>query len=218
MRSAFVGREQELRTLQAALRGAAKDERGGVLVCGEPGIGKTRLLSELAAHARDDGWTVLSGAADELAGSLPYGLFVDALDDRLAELGPARLGLDSDAIGELAGIFPGVAVSSPRPPGLGEERVRAHAATARALERLTAAGPALLVLDDVHWADPASLELLSFLLRRPPRRLLLALASRAGRGEPAGPARTADRAGSAERGRGGAAGTRPGPGRARARV
>ena len=171
----------ELRTLVAALRAAGRGQGGGVLVSGEPGIGKTRLLAELASHARSDGWTVLSGRADELAGALPYGLFVDALDDRLAELGPARLGLDGDAIGELASIFPGLAVttpSTPSRPSLGEERVRAHAATARALERLAAGAPLLLVLDDVHWTDPASLELASFLLRRPPRRLLLALASR----------------------------------------
>jgi len=92
----FVGRQYELRQLRAALD-RASDGRGQLLlVAGEPGIGKTRLLTEFAKHARAEGWQVLSGRAYDSEGAPPYLPFREALRDyaRAAPLKVLRALLD----------------------------------------------------------------------------------------------------------------------------
>src|SRR6266542_3288183 len=148
---------------------------------GEPGIGKTRLLRELAARAEARGHIVLSGSASELERDLPFSVFVDTLDEYVAGLEPRRLGvLDDQVQAELAHVFPSLwALAGGREVAPQHERHRSHRAVRELIERLAAPTPLLLVLDDVHWADSASVELLGALLRRPPATaVLIALAVR----------------------------------------
>jgi hypothetical protein len=88
----FVGRAGELAWLEQILDELDRGCPGAIEVAGEPGIGKTRLLGELAARAGARGHLVLSGAASEFENDLPFSVFVDALDEYVAGLEPGRLG------------------------------------------------------------------------------------------------------------------------------
>src|SRR4051812_42164439 len=163
--------------MEEALRRLAR--RGGATLAfsGEPGIGKTRLLRELRARAHARGVLWLAGSAAELERELPFGVWVDALAEHSEGLGPERLErLVGDQVGELAAVLPGLGGT---PAGLQDERYRTHRAVRALLEALAQRHPLVLALDDLHWADEASLELVAHLLRRPVRApLLLALAFR----------------------------------------
>ena len=166
----IVGRVEELGSLERALDELDRGRPGTIEVAGEAGIGKTRLLKELVALAEARGHLVLVGAASEFEHQLPFSVFVDALDEFLAGLESDRLAIvDEEVRAELAHIFPslsGLAGDLDLAPQ--HERYRAHRAVRELLEQLAAPAPLVLVLDDVHWADSASVELLSALLRRPP--------------------------------------------------
>ncbi len=178
---ALVGRGRELAELDGALDQLAAGEPWCVQIVGEPGIGKSRLLAELGRRGEDRGYLVLSGSAAEFERDIPFGVMVDALNDYFGSLEPALLrALDEDVPRELAAVFPAL----PREPngavsgGEGAERYRLHYAVRAVLERLAARQPVLLALDDLHWADTASIEMLSHLLRRFRGRLLVAVAYR----------------------------------------
>ena len=176
-----VGRAEELGALDDAIAALDGGEPGALLLVGAPGIGKTRLLAELAARADERGCIVLGGSASELERDLPFWVFVDALDEYVAGLDPRRLGsLEPDVGAELARVLPSLSeLARPAELALQDERYRAHRAVRDLLERLAATKPLVLVLDDVHWADSASVELLGALLRRPPAAaVLLALGAR----------------------------------------
>jgi predicted ATPase len=157
-----------------------------VELAGEPGIGKTRLLAELAADAQRRGYPVLSGRATEFERDAPYGLWVDAVEPHLHSLDPARLhALAGGDLAALAVALPafGDLLDAPAPPA---ERYVVHRAMRGLLERLAATRPLVLCLDDVHWTDPASLDLIAVLARRPPERgVVLAVAYREGQAPPA---------------------------------
>ena len=103
----LVGRAEELALLDAALADLMHGEWKSVELVGDPGIGKTRLLEELATLASHRGQLVLSGAASELERDLPFWVFVNALDDYVRSLDPRLLDLvDADALAELANVFP----------------------------------------------------------------------------------------------------------------
>ena len=88
----MLGRDAELEAIERALDALSDEDAGGVLqVAGEAGIGKTHLLGELRAQARRRNHLVLSGRAAEFEGDLPFGVFVDALEDHLAALDRERL-------------------------------------------------------------------------------------------------------------------------------
>ena len=160
---------------------SAAGQSAALELVGEPGIGKTRLLAELAARADALGYLVLSGRAGELELDLPFWVFVDALDEYVHGLDPQRLdSLDGDVLAELATVFPSLAgLATGRRTAIQHERYRSHRAVCTLLETLAQTQPVLLVLDDVHWADPASVELLGALLHRPPAaQVLVALAVR----------------------------------------
>jgi len=180
-RGVLVGREHEL----AALREALERARGGVAVAvavsGEPGIGKSRLLAELAALGEEAGCLVLSGRAGEFERGEPFGVFRDALDDYAGGLeGRLLRRLGPDVLGELAACLPALAASGHEPQGVLEsERYRTHRALRALLESLAVDRALVLVLDDLHWCDEPSLELFEALLRRRPRgRVLIACALR----------------------------------------
>ena len=175
MPNTLIGRAEEILAIDQTL---AEVRRGGstaLEVTGEPGIGKTRLLAELATRADALGYLVLSGSASELEADLPFWVLVDALDEYVASLEPRRIdAIDDDVLGELASIFPAVTPrAANRAAMVPQERYRIYRAVRELLERLTATKPLVLVLDDVHWADPASVELLGTLLRRPPNAAVL---------------------------------------------
>ena len=174
----LVGRSAELGVIDTALAGLERRSFGALELVGEPGIGKTRLLGELASRADDAGHLVLSGSASELERELPFWVFVDALDEYLESLGPRRLGaLDDEVVADLGGIFPALAGGAR--PATGDERLRVQRGMRQLLEALAAAKPLVLVLDDVHWADAASVELLGSVFRRPPAApVLLGVAAR----------------------------------------
>jgi ATP/maltotriose-dependent transcriptional regulator MalT len=177
----LVGRAEELRSLDLVLAGVDQGRPAALLLVGEPGIGKTRLLAELAARADARGHLVLSGSASELERDLPFSAFVDALDEYVRGLGPNRLAvLEDDVRTELAHVFPSLtSLAGGRQVALQHERYRSHRAVRSLLEQLGSTQPLVLVLDDLHWADAASIELLGALLRRPPATpVLLALAMR----------------------------------------
>ena len=172
----LVGRAAERDALDAALARLRAGTGGVVVVEGEPGIGKSRLLAELAARAEAAGCRVASGWASELETDLPYAVLADALDPLLQALGEravGRLGLADPAA--LAAVLP--TLGDPAPP----DRHRLHRALRDLLERAAATRPLVLCLDDVQWADPGSLDALAALARRPPAgAVLLALAVREG--------------------------------------
>lgn len=177
----LVGRAEEMSSLDRVVVELEQGRSAGLLLVGEPGIGKTRLLAELADRADARGQLVLSGSASELERDLPFSVFVDALDEYLQGLERNRLAaLDDDVRTELGHVFPSLtALATEREVALQHERYRSHRAVRALLEQLASRQPLVLVLDDLHWADSASFELVGALLRRPPAAaVLLALATR----------------------------------------
>jgi predicted ATPase len=97
----LVGRAAELGVLDDAVARLGQGDPGALLLAGEPGIGKTRLLAELAERADSRGCVVLTGSASELEVDLPFWVFVDALDEYTAGLDPRKLeSLDPDDLGK----------------------------------------------------------------------------------------------------------------------
>ncbi|HET7426081.1 MAG TPA: AAA family ATPase [Gemmatimonadales bacterium] len=180
-RDPLVGRAEELRLLDDLLDGLDEGASCACVIVGEPGIGKTRLLRELAARAGARDHLVLVGSGSELEHDLPFSVFVDALDEYLESLDAGVLAsLDEDVQGELGQVFPALSGLG-HAPGfpLHNERYRSHRAVRVLLERLANPAPLVLALDDLHWADSASIELFGTLLRRPPAGgVLLSLAFR----------------------------------------
>jgi DNA-binding CsgD family transcriptional regulator len=177
----LVGRADELEEVERALAALDRGRPATLELVGEPGIGKSRLLAELGSLATERGHLVLSGTGSELERDLPFWVFVDALDDYLQTLEPRRLdALGDETRGSLAVVFPSLAQFAVSGEGaLHHARYRSHRAVRDLLERLTATVPLVLVLDDIHWADSASVELLSSLLRNPPdASVLVAVAIR----------------------------------------
>ena len=184
MRGEMVGRADELASAIRALEGAA-DEQGAkvIAVRGEPGIGKSRLLEALQAEAAERDILALGARAAQFERDVPFAVVVEALDAYLDSQNPRRFERMGDTrLSELARVFPALEDLSPDiTPGLVAERYRVHRAVASLIELLAGHKPLLLALDDVQWADEASLEMVAHLCRRPPRaRLLLWLGYRPG--------------------------------------
>ena len=180
----FVGRTAQLAWLIRALEGARGGKPRVVLVVGEAGIGKTRLLRELQAAAQGHGVDVCAGRGYE-GFTQPFLPFVEALSRRIREmpLPLARvLGGDAEVLRGLIETG-GERPASPRPAG--DAQVRLLLAISRAVVELARRGPMLLLLDDLHWVDEASLEVFGHLViaiadvaRREPMPLLVVAATR----------------------------------------
>jgi DNA-binding CsgD family transcriptional regulator len=179
--AALVGRARELAELDDALARLAEGRPWVVELFGEPGIGKSRLLGELGRRVEARRWLVLDGRATEFEQDLPFGAILDALNDYVGSLDPSFVrGLEPSALQELGEIFPSLPsfahdAAIRQAPA---DRHRFRYAIRALLEQLAARRPVLLALDDVHWADPASFDLIAHLLRRFRGPLLMALAMR----------------------------------------
>lgn len=163
----FVGRDGDLAALADALAVARGREPQAVIVGGEAGVGKTRLVEEAAAAARGAGARVLTGACVELGGeAMPLSPVVEALrslarsvpPDALDELlGPAR--------GELSRLVPELAPDGRPPAGEGARAAQLVELVIAAVARVGRDRPLMLVFEDVHWADRSTLELVAALVR-----------------------------------------------------
>jgi DNA-binding CsgD family transcriptional regulator len=185
----LVGRDPELELLEQLLSEAREGTPRFAQITGEPGIGKTYLLTEFGRRADADGWLVLTGRSSELEQELPFGLVIDAFDAYLASLNPRDFDrIAPDELTELAGLFPSLRSLVPEPehPTTPAERFRAHKAVLDMIERLAARQPVLLLLDDIHWADGASIEQAGYTLRHPPQAAVMIVGSfRTGQADPA---------------------------------
>jgi DNA-binding SARP family transcriptional activator/tetratricopeptide (TPR) repeat protein len=176
-RHAFVGRREALAALRGAWDAAVSDERRLVLVAGEAGIGKSRVAAEFTREVHRDGAVVLYGRFDE-TGPGAYGPVLEMLrgwSGGAALTGPAqRLG---PRAADLAALLP--ELGAPASPSAmhggdgGTERHRLFDALAALLAEIASGAPLLLVLDDLHWADSPTLQLVRHLIRAPqPRRAM----------------------------------------------
>ena len=163
----LVGRTEQIGALRSALASVRGGEPATVLIGGEAGVGKTRLISEFAATQPDASVRVLTGGCLALGSDgLPFAPFTAVLRDLVRELGPEALGrlLAGRGIRELARLLPelgeAVAVGDP-----GEARARVFEQMLMLLEGLAEPSPVILVIEDAHWADGSSRELLAFLVR-----------------------------------------------------
>jgi class 3 adenylate cyclase/tetratricopeptide (TPR) repeat protein len=180
----FSGRMPEraalLRQWKQATSGARTELARAALVAGEPGVGKTRLVREIALDVHRHGAIVLFGQCDENL-SMAYHPFVDALQDFVAACDDGQLrSMLGPLGGELAALLPTL---PERVPGLASpmraeqetERYRLFEAVVDFFAAMSSTAPVLLILDDLHWADSLTMLLLRHLLRSTePMRLLIA--------------------------------------------
>ncbi len=194
-RPRLVGRDAELAAARELVDAVRRGRPAVLELTGPVGIGKTALLDAVAASAAAAGARVLRARAAAFERDVPYAIWVQLLDDAVERLAPAQLaGLGAERRAELERILPALAPPSPRSAAdapaqpaapaadaSSAARFRLHRAVAALLALLAARRPLVVALDDLHWADPAGLELVLHLLRHPPDApLLLLLASRPG--------------------------------------
>ncbi len=163
----LVGRASAFRQLVRNFQQVQGGQPQAVLVVGEAGIGKTRLTSEWLAWARAQGADIMRGHVVEMGGRLPYQPLVEALRERLeAENAPEDL-LEDVWLAELSRLLPELRVRYPDLSVPTEDELTAKGqlfeAVARLFDALARRAPLVLLLDDVHWLDGASLDLLRYL-------------------------------------------------------
>lgn len=173
----FVGRSAALRVLAAALSAAREGSGSLVVLRGEPGIGKTRTASEFAAEARRRGAAVLWATCYEGPAASSYGPWVDALSGYLGSVEPDRLeelvGEWGPVLAELVPTLHTVMGARATPVALPPDSARARLfGGALALLESIPEVP-VLVIDDVHWADADSLDLLAYVAARASRLLIV---------------------------------------------
>ena len=196
----LIGRATEMAALEAALETVRQGGPAALLIGGEAGVGKTRLISEFTDTARTSGARVLVGGCLELgAEGLPFGPFTAMLRDLVRETGAEEITRmlpgSGGAIRELARVLPELASASAlastpasaeadwAPPGsatAGEARARLFEEFLTLLERLAEQRPLLLVIEDAHWADRSSRDLIAFLIgyQRAMRNVLIVVTFR----------------------------------------
>lgn len=166
----LVGRKDEFAFLEAALQRARQGSGGIILVHGEPGIGKTRLAEELAQGARARGMDVAWGRCYEGLAAPPVWPWVQVLRALLPTSAAAArelLGADAASLAqvvpELKDLVPDAGLQSLAPVDPDVARFRLYEGLADTLARLAERAPLLVVIDDLHWADVPTLELIAFL-------------------------------------------------------
>jgi DNA-binding CsgD family transcriptional regulator len=163
----LVGRAGELAALDAALARAASGEPSAVLIGGEAGVGKSRLVDEFATRSRQTGARVLVGGCLELgADGLPFAPFTSVLRELVRDLGADGVAglLPAGATRELARLLPGFGEPA-GPDDAGASRARLFEQMLILLEQLADRGPLVLIVEDTHWADRSTMDLLEFLIR-----------------------------------------------------
>ncbi len=180
--SAFVGRDPGMALLHQAWQAVQAGAGRLVLVSGEAGVRKTRLAEEFSAHLRWQGTSVLWGRCFEIERGLSYQPIVEAVRAVLPGVGPKALDhVPRWALAELARLLPelpasaahGAEAPGPAAAGIPGNRARLFEALACLLAALSARGPLLVVLEDLHWASSSMLELLHYLVRHLRERAIL---------------------------------------------
>jgi len=153
--TALIGREREWSVVEGFLDGTDDTTGGLLLLVGEPGIGKTRLLEETGAHVTGGGGVAIAGRAFEAEHGRPYGPWIDGLR------GAPLAAVDERLLADLAPLL----------PELSDEAVelddpnRLYDGVVQVLASLARTRPIAVLLDDVHWLDEASVALLHFAVR-----------------------------------------------------
>jgi DNA-binding SARP family transcriptional activator/tetratricopeptide (TPR) repeat protein len=179
---ALVGRDRELRALEQTWNLASSGNGGVAVITGEPGIGKTRLAVELLARVSDRGARTASCAALDLAGAAPLGLWAELIRDLVEQLEPPPA--DAAWPSDLAALSPDIEQRfgrerTSRPaiaPDL--ERARLYQAAIELLSWAARRRPLVVLIEDIHIADPPSLELGAFIGRQATRLPLLIVMTR----------------------------------------
>jgi class 3 adenylate cyclase/tetratricopeptide (TPR) repeat protein len=180
-RMPFVGRVSELERLSGRLADAVAGRGGLVLVAGEPGIGKTRLMEELAERAEGPGARMLWGSCFEGEWAPPYVPFAEAVEALALASDPEELRADLGSGGPpLAQLVPALRkvlpdLPEPVPLQPDEERFRLLDAVAQLLVARSERAPLILVVDDLHWADKGTVAMLRHLARFASRHRILVL-------------------------------------------
>ncbi|MFQ5858356.1 MAG: AAA family ATPase, partial [Anaerolineae bacterium] len=170
-RSPLVGREQELAFLHECWQGAEAEQGGLVLIRGEAGVGKSRLVEEFAGHLRWQGVRVLWGRCYEFERVLPYQPVAEALRTIRPSLTPAGLAdFPAWTVAEVARLVPEMSeqypdLTAPASIGSDQERARLFDGVARFLAGLSSHSALLIVLEDLHWATESTLQLVHYLAR-----------------------------------------------------
>jgi DNA-binding SARP family transcriptional activator len=176
--SPIVGREAELARMRTRLRAALRGEGQVLFVTGEAGIGKSRLVDELAAMATTHGARALVGRAYETEQILPFRPWVDALRAGHALHGMREApAASAPARAELARLFPELSGSEAPPAITREGHLRLFESLDAVLGELARNQPIFIVLEDLHWADEMSTRLFAFVGRRLVERPILLVAS-----------------------------------------
>jgi DNA-binding SARP family transcriptional activator len=175
----FAGRTTEMEQLRALWSRAARGRGGLALVAGEAGIGKTRLVSELATRAEAEGGRVLWGTT-AYPESSPYQALVEALRGAIGIL--AALDVDAAAVAALRPLLPELSDRRSDLPVLSaadpaREQTRLFEALEACLAAIARPRPVMLVLEDLHWAGSATIAALDFLARRLERHPILLVAT-----------------------------------------
>src|SRR5690606_11114783 len=165
----LIGRADELATLLTTVDAAAAGRAGAVLLAGDAGVGKSRLLAEVAERARERSFAVVVGQCSDFGDTgLPFLPFTEIFG-RLAGEEPALVDeLVSRRFPPVAKLLPiQRLIGAPEPSGDGRvERAVLFDAVVGMLGAITEQRPHVLILEDVHWADESTRELLGFLLAR----------------------------------------------------
>jgi class 3 adenylate cyclase len=170
----LVGRDRELNLLEDALLEAHRGQGQVVAIGGEAGVGKTRLAMELQERARRARTAVMVGTTTESDVSLPYLPFIEAIGNFLAgaDLDRIKLQLGAANCRQLGQLLPQFELQTtlidPGEPA--QAKLRLYEAILALLRLLAERNGLLLVLEDLHWADPSSRELLEYVARRIRRR------------------------------------------------
>ena len=170
----LIGREADLTALQVLIDQAKRGERQVALISGEAGIGKSRLAAETKTYAIDQGFVPLQGNCFQTDSALPYAPFLDLFRSYFAGSSPLARYHDPPAFAlELSRFLPDAAPFTPEQPPLAltstldpqQEQRRLFALLLRFLTEQSAHQALLFILEDLHWSDENSLELLLYLAR-----------------------------------------------------
>jgi DNA-binding CsgD family transcriptional regulator/tetratricopeptide (TPR) repeat protein len=175
----FVGRVAELDAMRRLIR-TIPDHSATIVVRGEAGVGKTRLVEELATTTLADGRRIIRGGCLAFAEvPVPFGPIVEALRDLVDQIGTAEtLELLGPAASEMNGLLPGLGLDDGGEHHGEASRTRLFETIRLLLERAAATAPTVVVVEDVHWADRSTRDLLAFLAANLPRATLLLLTFR----------------------------------------